>query len=378
MAPVVGAPGPDEEAAAAGRGCNYHLESPVNVDEEPTQRKEAAMQRLLRPAAVLYFLSPVIAELLSGSAPPAEFFNPFTFLLLTAFYGSGALLIRETAFRWKKGWPTILCLGLAYGILEEGLAVKSFFDPAWVDLGPLGVYGRWAGVNWVWSVGLSLYHAVFSIGIPILLTALLFPQQRGQPWLGGRAIRLWGAVPAIVVLFCNLFLTPFRPSPFHLLLAGGAITALILLARRLPSTFTLSAPRRLGRPGRVLLHALLATIGLFVTLWVLPNTPLPPGVTLALMLGLALVVGRACARSAAHPSWSDMHRLAVAAGCLSFFILLAPLTQLDRQTSDNRSGLALVALAVGTFLVWLARRLHKPTAAKRSGEEAGAEVAIHA
>jgi hypothetical protein len=116
---------------------------------------------------VLFFLSPITAELLTGSAPPAEFFNPFSLLVLTALYGSGAILVRELALRWRKGWPTILILGAAYGIVEEGLMVKSFFDPQWVDLGPLGVYGRWAEVNWVWSLGLTLFHAVWSIGIPI-------------------------------------------------------------------------------------------------------------------------------------------------------------------------------------------------------------------
>jgi len=81
------------------------------------------------PAWVLYFLAPIIGELLSGSAPPIEFFNPFGLLILPALYGSGAILARELALRREKRWPTILVLGLAYGILEEGLMVKSFFDP---------------------------------------------------------------------------------------------------------------------------------------------------------------------------------------------------------------------------------------------------------
>jgi hypothetical protein len=131
------------------------------------------MKRRISPALVLYFLSPVIGELLSGSAPPVEFFNPFGLIILPALYGSGALLVRELALHWKKRWPTILVLGLAYGIVEEGLMVKSFFDPNWVDLGQLGVYGRWAGVNWVWTISLMIYHAVVSIAIPILLVELL-------------------------------------------------------------------------------------------------------------------------------------------------------------------------------------------------------------
>ena len=105
------------------------------------------MKQRIPPALVLYLLSPVIGELLSGSAPPVEFFNPFGLIILPALYGSGALLVREITLRWQKRWPTILMLGLAYGIVEEGLMVKSFFDPNWMDLGLLGVYGRWAGVN---------------------------------------------------------------------------------------------------------------------------------------------------------------------------------------------------------------------------------------
>ena len=135
------------------------------------------------PALTLFFLAPAIGELLSGSAPPAEFFNPFTLLLLAALYGSGAILVRELRLRWQQGWLAVFILGAAYGIIEEGWMVKSFFDPNWMDLGVLGSYGRWAGVNWVWTVGLTVYHAVFSIAIPILLVETAFPKTR------------WGASP---------------------------------------------------------------------------------------------------------------------------------------------------------------------------------------
>ena len=99
------------------------------------------------PPVTLFFLAPVIAELLSGSAPPAEFFRPIGLAVLTILYGGGAILVREITIRWKKGWISLLVLGAAYGIIEEGLMVKSFFDPNWTDLGILGTYGRWLGVN---------------------------------------------------------------------------------------------------------------------------------------------------------------------------------------------------------------------------------------
>jgi hypothetical protein len=135
------------------------------------------MQRYL-PAIVLFLLAPVCGELLSSSAPPLEFFNPLTFATLCLLYGGGAVLVRELAFRWRKGWVSILILGAAYGVIEEGLMVKSFFDPNWMDIGILGSYGRWLGVNWVWTVELTIYHAVISIGIPILITTLLFPERK--------------------------------------------------------------------------------------------------------------------------------------------------------------------------------------------------------
>lgn len=57
------------------------------------------------------------------------------FLVLSLPYGFGALTIREFLIRWKKGWPSLLILGLAYGIFEEGIVVYSVFDPGWSELG---------------------------------------------------------------------------------------------------------------------------------------------------------------------------------------------------------------------------------------------------
>ena len=82
------------------------------------------------PALMLYPLSPVVGELLSGASPPVEFFTVFGLAVMGVLYGCGALLVRELAFRWGSGWPGRLLLGAAYGIIEEGLMVKSFFDPA--------------------------------------------------------------------------------------------------------------------------------------------------------------------------------------------------------------------------------------------------------
>src|SRR5256885_231013 len=175
-----------------------------------------------RPLLALVLLSPVIAEMLSGSTPPLEWLNPIAVLFLIWLYGAGVLVMRETAVRWKTGWPSILLLGAAYGIIEEGLAVKSFFDPTWMDLGTLGVYGRWLDVNWVWAVWLTIYHAVVSIAIPIFLMEWIWPRVRGQPLTSRRGYMTAIALLAAATIFINLLLTPYRPSAWHLLGAAAA------------------------------------------------------------------------------------------------------------------------------------------------------------
>src|SRR2546422_3802146 len=165
-----------------------------------------------RPLLALVLLSPVIAEMLSGCSPPLEWLNPITPLLLIWLYGAGILVMRETAVRWRTGWPSILLLGAAYGIIEEGLAVKSFFDPGWMDLGTLAWYGRWLDVNWVWAVWLTIYHAVVSIAIPIFLTEWIWPRIRSQPLTSRRGYITAIGLLAGATVFINLFLTPYRPS----------------------------------------------------------------------------------------------------------------------------------------------------------------------
>ncbi len=311
------------------------------------------------PALVLFFLSPAVGELLSGSAPPAEFFNPFTLLLLGVLYGGGAILVRELRVRWNKGWPTVLALGAAYGIVEEGLMVKSFFDPHWMDLGLLGSYGRWAGVNWVWSLELTLYHAVFSIAIPILLAEMLFPYLRDQSWVGRRGRRALALFLLGDVLLGFFLLTPYRPPWLPYLLAAAAVVLLYRLARQLPARWSVPTANSVPRPRRFALVGFLATVAFFATFWVLPELGLPVPITLAAGLLLPVLVARAVRRLTRGGMWAAEHQLALAAGALGFFVLLAPLMEMDGTRPDNPAGMTVVGLGALLFLIWLWRRMRR-------------------
>lgn len=317
--------------------------------------------RIVSPALVLFFLSPVIGELLSGSAPPAEFFNPLGFIMLAVLYGGGALLVRELTHRWGKGWGTLFVLGAAYGVAEEGLMCKSFFDPGWMDLGPLASYGRWLGVNWVWAFELTAYHAVVSIAIPIVLVNLLFPARRGQSWASRRKVAilfgLW--VMNAVVIF--LLISRYRPPVPHYLTALAVTAALCVLAWRLPKGALVVGHGRgkAAHPFWFLLTGFAGTFGWFFLVWVVPQTRVPAAATLGLMVLLVAVTAWTVLRLSGGAKLPDKHQLALVSGALGFFILLAPLHELDKKRTDNTTGMALVGVAMLVLLLWIYRRIRR-------------------
>jgi hypothetical protein len=316
------------------------------------------MKRGMTSSGWLAFcLAPAIGELLSGSSPPLQFFNPPTFLLLAVLYGGGAILIRETVFRWGKGWTSIFILGAAYGMAEEGLAVKSFFDPHWKDLGPLAHYGRWAGVNWVWSLQLTLYHAVVSIAIPLLLVQLAYPDQRDRPWTTKRAFKVLLILFLADIALCFFAITPYRPPLVPYLLTLLLILGLYFLAERAP---TPSFPRQTGTVARPLFFYFAGFAGIliyFVFSWILPNTPLSP--VWDLLLSAAWALGMAwfvSSRSGGGSSWTEFHQFMLAAGALAFFILLALLMEI-RPHPPARAGMGLTGLAAAFLLFRLGRKI---------------------
>jgi hypothetical protein len=191
------------------------------------------------PVLALLLLAPAIPELLTGSTPITTlFFDPLafavSFLGIVGLYGTGALLIREFAVKFDKGWGSILLLGAAYGIAEEGLAVHTFFEPAGLSpVNNLGWYGHAFGVNWLWALGLTAFHAVYSIALPILLTQLWFPHVKNARWLDRGAVAIVAAVYVFVVAIFSV-VVGHGPSEPLLALFLGIEAVLVYLAYRAP------------------------------------------------------------------------------------------------------------------------------------------------
>ncbi|MFQ6088429.1 MAG: hypothetical protein ACE5K0_05970 [Candidatus Methanofastidiosia archaeon] len=236
-------------------------------------------ERFKKPQIVLFLLSPLLAELMTSSAPPLEFFNPFGFVFITLWYGSGALLVREISFRKGLSWLGILILGFSFGILEEGIFVKTFFDPNAVDLGEFAKFGRFFETNIPWAFYLTLFHGVHSILFPIILTYLFFPQEIKKEWISRRRISMLSIILAVLSIF-GFFVfdpsksgTPYRPTPLHFVACLLVISILCgyALKHKKKDEFSMEdIERRLGR--RILVLGVVFAFLLSFGVWGIAST----------------------------------------------------------------------------------------------------------
>lgn len=207
--------------------------------------------RLAWPAIVLVLLSLSLAEFLTGSTPMMALIHPGALLPLLGLYGAGVLLIRDVSLRWKNGWVSLFLLGFSYAIAEEGIATKTLVDPSRPNIAFLGHLVRMGGINWGVVAAILPFHALYSIGLPILLVDLLFPATHGRPWLGNAAL---GGTLLILGGTVTLGYFTFDPGYFEGYTVLGALViilvAFVILAWTLPGHIlfpTEERPRRSSR-----------------------------------------------------------------------------------------------------------------------------------
>ena len=316
------------------------------------------MKKQTKIVLFLLFLSPAMGELLSGSAPPLEFFNPAILFMLVLLYGCGTLLIREAKARWGLQW-SIFLLAVAYGIVEEGLMVKSFFNPGWQDLDKLSEYGSYIGVQWVWTIMLTIFHATISTLIPIAITESIWPEYKNVPLLGKRGLKLASAGLIFITVLGMIFfgtkedgkITPYYPNP--LLLIGSFIIVLILICiaykYRNSRISTSNVP--------IFPPVVLVIIGFlfqFLNLlpFVLSDNDVPAKTTLIyqgfeIVFILLFVVYQMC-----HRAMTERHLVSLIFGSILFFLIFGSIV-------GFASGMLAVGIIGLALLIWWKRTVLK-------------------
>ena len=155
---------------------------------------------------------------------------------MAPMYGGGALLIREAVRRKGRGWPTILCLGAAYALLEEGLVTQSLFNPDYLKLhlhflAPAHI--AWLGTGAWWTLLMLNLHTFWSIGVSIALVEGLFPESVSEPWLGVVGETIFGGL-FVLGLIVNMLIgykqNQFWASPVQLGVTAVLCLLLVVVA----------------------------------------------------------------------------------------------------------------------------------------------------
>jgi len=309
-------------------------------------------------AIVLVFFAPFMAELVSGSTAPQAWILPWVVLAFAGIYGVSALLIRELALRFNGGLPTVLLLGLAFGILNEGIGAHSLFNPLWPSLGALQGYGRWLGVNWLWAEWIVPFHAVWSISIPIVLVGEFWPRSRTERLLTDRTILALLPVPFATATVAGLIFAGYALSEGDW--AGMAVAIVVL------STVGLTIGPRLGavrplhpwhvRPSTAFVVGVLFIVAGQVGTWRTPTVSSVPAVGFALVLAMYAAVAAFAHLSLRGPGAARL-RFSFLLGIVGFYVALSPVSEF----LEGRIGLLFIDAVLYALLIRLyLRRAAEP------------------
>ena len=320
-------------------------------------------------AVVLALMAPVIAEVGLGSVPLRM---AFLVLLYIPIYGAGVVLIREAVRRFGGGWPSVLCLGFAYGLVEEGLALQSLTSPHLyhaVDWAP-----RLFGVNTAYTELNLPYHMVFSVAIPIALVELLFPKHGKTPYMGRFGLVVTGFIAVLGVGLLRVSVPPAQDPGYAVpsaavitilvLVVAAAVLALAVLPRRAPprplSTHAVPRPLLVGATSGV------AAFGFLALLFPFGGSKQPffthgamVFVPMAVAAAIAVLIGWSLRRWSRSTQWTPAHALAAIGWALvahNVFGIIA-----STKTIADSVALGALALATAVLLTAYARGLRPRT-----------------
>ena len=310
------------------------------------------------PTLGLFVLAPVCAEYLWGyddsTGHPATLVG--NLVVFSPLYGAPALLIREAVRRSGRGWPSLILLATAYGLIEEGFVTQSLFNPNYLHLRLLDFgYVPWLGTGLPWLIYVVSIHVVWSMSVPIGLSEVLFRNKRDRPWLGPVGIGVFAllflAGTALIAVYTHKSL-PFMASPAQFAVTGVAVAGLIAAAFALPKT----APATdRAAPHPLILFAVAFIAGSTLMLLQLMaqhslHWPWTTYVAALLLIEAAFVAFMiACTRGRA---WTDLRRCALMSGGLLVYGWSGFVIARDLHGAADLPGHAVIAGLFALLLGW--------------------------
>ena len=328
------------------------------------------LARRISPAVLLVVLAPIEAEFLLGDFTIRSL--PLVLVLLP-LYGCGALLIREVARRTNRGWPSILLIGAAYSLLEEGFLTQSLFNPNYLGQRLLDYgYVPALGTSLNWGVFVLSIHVVWSIATPILIAEGVASDRRTLSWL-----KIPGLVitSLLFVIGCALTASFSLKSSAFVASRSQFIVVGLLVLLAIVGSFTIRAradtgaheTKTVGSNAPRAIWVFLVTLALASAFMVAEPVARDRGMAPF----LSVLTRLACEISAAAliVSWSRMrtwgprHYLAISAGTtltyslFGFVVLLQGHTNLGAPTDRiDIAGQLLLASVVFLLIWWGAHR----------------------
>jgi hypothetical protein len=308
------------------------------------------------PVLCLFLLSPVIAELLSGSTPLSR---GEQLIFESIFYGPAALLIREFVRRRQLGWFSVILLGFAFGIIEECLLLQSAFNPHFLNFDIS--YGRVWGVNWAWSEIIIINHSFWSITIPVFIAETIFPGRRTEPWLNQ-----WGIGIFAVLLLLSSYgfyttfikMSGFTTSWIHYTIAGLLASGVILIAANLRDKQIVKFPVKTP-PAWVtgFISFLVSLFWLNLLSQVFQKEHGVPAMFVELTGLIVLVVWLVIILGWINSKWNNTYRFSLAAGALYAGMVFGLIILLPTKNSLDIVGQICFILIVSVLLIFRRKRL---------------------
>lgn len=245
----------------------------------------------------------------------------FALLFFAGLYGAPALLIRELARRQGWGWPSMLLLAAAAGLLQAGVIDQSLFS---AEFGVIEDWEQTFRPTLIGPLGVSAFnahnflvgHIVYSYGAAIAVAEAWRPADARSPWLRRR-----GIIASIAGFLLTAGLVAVDPESHDgsSVQVGAAVALVVACVAAACAVGDRSTPVSIPLPPPTKRTIVAVSLGTAAMIALLP--PTWAGTVAA--LALTALGGWLLRRASRRIGWSVGHASAVAIGCLLARGLLA-------------------------------------------------------